>query len=70
MASFSALSNPWQPLLHPYRTRDLCPVDLCPQTLKRIELSAMRGGILAFGSLMGSLLLNDCIQHLRQVGDR
>jgi integrase len=29
MASFSALRYPWQPLLHPYRTHDLCPVDLC-----------------------------------------
>jgi hypothetical protein len=30
MAPFSALRNGWQPLLHPYRTHDLCPVNLCP----------------------------------------
>jgi len=31
MAPFSALRNSWQPLLHPYRTLDLCPVNLCPR---------------------------------------
>jgi hypothetical protein len=30
MAPFSALRNDWEPLLHPYRTHDLCPVNLCP----------------------------------------
>ena len=29
MAPFSALRNPWKPLVCPYRARDLCPVDLC-----------------------------------------
>jgi hypothetical protein len=40
MASISALSNPWEPLLHPYRTRDLCPVDLCPSFFTAPLLSA------------------------------
>ncbi len=31
MASFSALRNDWEHLLHPYRTRDLCPMELCPR---------------------------------------
>jgi hypothetical protein len=30
MATFSALRNPWQPLLDPQWTSDLCPADLCP----------------------------------------
>jgi hypothetical protein len=30
MAPFSALRNGREPLLHPYRTHDLCPVNLCP----------------------------------------
>ena len=29
MATFGALRHPWHPLLHPYRTHDLCPPDLC-----------------------------------------
>ena len=29
MAPFSALRNPWWPLVCPYRAQDLCPVDLC-----------------------------------------
>ncbi len=33
MALFSALRNVWQPLLHPYRTYDLCPVNFCPNYL-------------------------------------
>ena len=30
MATFGALRPPWNPLLHPYRTRVLCPPNLCP----------------------------------------
>src|SRR5271156_6531158 len=29
MATLGALRHPWHPLLHPYRTHDLCPGDLC-----------------------------------------
>jgi hypothetical protein len=31
MARFGSLRHPWQRLLYPYRTHDLCPVDLCPR---------------------------------------
>ena len=30
MARFGSLRHPWQHLMYPYRTYDLCPVDLCP----------------------------------------
>ena len=33
MAPFSALRHPGEPLLDPYWTRDLCPVNLCPRPL-------------------------------------
>src|ERR1700678_3923533 len=37
MAPFSALRNGWQPSLHPYHTRDLCPVSLCLKSC-RLEI--------------------------------
>jgi hypothetical protein len=30
MAPISSLRHPWHPLLRPYRTHVLCPLDLCP----------------------------------------
>jgi hypothetical protein len=50
MAPFSALRNSWQRLLHPYRTHDLCPANLCPAVANRVaqiparveEMSALR----------------------------
>ena len=33
MARLSALRHPWQRLLDPYRTRVLCPCDLCPRRM-------------------------------------
>ena len=37
MAPFSALRNCWQRLLHPYRTHDLCPANLCPTWIGSAE---------------------------------
>jgi len=37
MAPFSALRNSWQPLLHPYRTHDLCPQNLYPRCVVKNE---------------------------------
>jgi len=41
MASFGALRYPWQPLLDPYRTPDLCPVNLCPKEIDRVKSHAL-----------------------------
>jgi hypothetical protein len=38
MARFGSLRYPWQRLLYPYRTHDLCPVDLCP-SVSRLTIS-------------------------------
>ena len=38
MAPFSALRNNWKPLLHPYRTHDLCPVNFCPALVGDLRL--------------------------------
>ena len=40
---FSALRNPWELLLHPYRTHDLCPADLCLTADLLFELKIDRG---------------------------
>jgi hypothetical protein len=34
MARFGSLRHARQRLLYPYRTHDLCPIDLCPPSLR------------------------------------
>lgn len=33
MARFGSLRHPWQRLLDPYWTHDLCPLNLCPNAI-------------------------------------
>jgi hypothetical protein len=41
MATFGALRHPWHPLLHPYRTHVLCPLDLCPDLCLQAKVAGL-----------------------------
>ena len=59
MATLGALRHPWHPLLPPYRTHVLCPLDLCQNLCLKAEVAGLLSPqVSVAGSARGAIPVN------------